>query len=47
MGDTGKSYGLGRLGDRFGEVFDFMSANQANFRIVTMARMLGVSPSGY
>ena len=24
-----------------------MSANQARFRIATMARVLGVSPSGY
>ena len=29
------------------EVYRFMSANQARFRIATMARVLGVSTSGY
>ena len=34
-------------GDRTGEVYRFMRAHQAEFRIATMARVLGVSPSGY
>ena len=43
----GKSHGLVCSGDRTGEVYRFMRANQAEFRIATMARVLGVSPSGY
>ena len=39
--------GLVRTGDRTREVYRFMSANQARFRIATMARVFGVSPSGY
>ena len=34
-------------GDRTREVYRFMSANQARFRVATMARVLGVSTSGY
>jgi hypothetical protein len=37
----------GSLGDRFGEVFEFIRANQATFRVATRARVLGISPSGY
>ena len=41
--------GLVRSGDRLGtrEALEFMRANQARYRIATMARMLGVSPSGF
>ena len=42
-----KSHGLVRAGDRIREVYRFMSANQARFRVATMARVLGVSTSGY
>ena len=40
---------LVRSGDRLGtrEAFEFMRANQARYRIATMARMLGVCPSGF
>jgi hypothetical protein len=43
------SGGLVRPEDRSGvvRVFEFMSANQAGFPIATMARVLGVSESGY
>ncbi|MCW8088041.1 IS3 family transposase [Sabulicella glaciei] len=41
--------GLVREGDRDDpiRVFRFMSANQATFRVATMARLLGVSRAGY
>ena len=44
-----KSRGLARSGGRLGarEAFEFMRANQARSRIATMARVLGVSPSGF
>jgi putative transposase len=47
--DTVKSRGLVRDGDRFGAVtaFEFVSANQAMYRIATMCRVLEVSTSGY
>jgi len=43
------SGGLVRPGERSGAVriFEFMSANQADFPIAAMARVLGVSESGY
>ena len=46
-GDPGKSNGLVRAGDGTEGVFRFMRAHQAEFRITTMARVLGVSTSGY
>ena len=46
-GHTGKGNGLVRTGDRTREVYRVMSANQGRFRVATMARVLGVSPSGY
>ena len=45
--DTGKGNGLVRAGGPTREIHRFMSANQARFRVVAMARVLGVSPSGY
>ena len=44
-----KSRGLVRAGDRdgTGEVFELVKANQAEHRVATMCRVLGVSPSGY
>jgi transposase len=47
--DTIKSRGLVRDGDRLGGVaaFQFVSANQAMYKIATICRVLGVSPSGY
>ena len=44
---TGKSDGLVRAGDRTREAYRVMSANQVRFRVATMARVLGVSTSGY
>ena len=44
---TGKSDGLVRTGDRTREAYRVMSANQVRFRVATMARVLGVSTSGY
>ena len=41
----GKRHGLVCSGDRPGEVCRIMRANQAEFRIATMARVLGVSSS--
>jgi putative transposase len=43
----GKGGGLVREGEDPERVFRFMSAHQAEFPIATMARVLGVSPSGY
>ena len=41
------SYMIGvRSGDGAGAIYRFMTAHQAEFRIATMARVLGVSPSG-
>ena len=45
--DIGKGNGLVRAGGPTRETYRFMSANQARFRVATMARVLGVSPSGY
>ena len=44
-----KSRGLVRAGDRdgTGEVFELVKANQAEHRVATMCRVLGVFPSGY
>ena len=44
-----KSRGLVRDGDRFGAItaFEFVSANQAMYKIATMCRVLEVSTSGY
>ncbi len=39
--------GLVRAGDPTRKVYGFMSVNQARFRVAAMARVLGVSPSGY
>ena len=38
-----------RSGDRLGtsEAFEFVRANQAEYAVRTMCRVLGVSPSGY
>ena len=33
--------------DRAARVFEFMSANRADFPVAVMARVLGVSESGY
>ena len=46
-GHLGKSDGLVRAGDRTREAYRVMSANQVRFRVATMARVLGVSTSGY
>src|SRR5690606_29631142 len=48
-GDSGKSGGLVRSGDRLGtqEVFEFVSAHQDRYPVATMCRVLGVSTSGY
>src|SRR4029450_8544955 len=45
----GKSRGLVRAGDRQdpARIFEFMSAHQAQHRIATMSRALGVSASGH
>ncbi|MCJ7566361.1 MAG: IS3 family transposase [Anaerolineales bacterium] len=45
----GKSRSLVRTGDRLDttRVFEFVKANQANYPIATMCRVLGVSTSGY
>ncbi len=45
----GKSRSLVRTGYRLDttRVFEFVKANQANFPIATMCRVLGVSTSGY
>ncbi len=45
----GKGKGLVRLGDRFDapRVFEFIRANQAQYPIACMCRVLGVSTSGY
>jgi transposase-like protein len=47
--DSGKSRGLVRSGDRKDPVriFEFVSAHQAQHRVATMCRVLGVSTSGY
>ena len=42
-----KGNGLVCAGDRTREVYRIMSANQARFGVATMARVLGVSTSGY
>ena len=44
-----ESRGLVRSGDRdgTGEVFELVKANQAEHRVATLCRVLGVSPSGY
>src|SRR5712692_409729 len=46
---TVTSRGLVRDGDWSGAVtaFEFVRVNQAMYRIATMCRVLGVSPSGY
>ena len=46
-GHLGESNRLVRAGDRIREDYRFMSANQGRFCVATMARVLGVSPSGY
>ena len=46
-GHLGKSDGLVRAVDRTREAYRVMSANQVRFRVATMARVLGVSASGY
>jgi putative transposase len=48
-GDSKKSRGLVRTGDQGSteRVFTFVSAHQAEFRITSMCRVLGVSTSGY
>ena len=43
----GKSNGLVRSGDGTEGVFRFMRAHRAEFRVTTMARVLGVSTSGF
>ena len=45
--DIGKGNGLVRAGGPTREIYRVMSANQARVRVATMARVLGVSPSGY
>ena len=42
---SGRYWQKPRLGTR--EAFEFMRANQARYRIATLARVLGVSPSGF
>jgi hypothetical protein len=47
-GGIGKpSVALVRAGEHPERVFEFMSAHEAEFSIVTMARVRGVSVSGY
>ena len=46
-GDPGKSNGLVRSADGHEGVFRFMRAHQAEFRITSMVRVLGVSTSGH
>ena len=47
--DSKKGRGLVRPGDRYGagEIFALVKANQADHRVATMCRVLGVSSSGY